>query len=66
MGFFDLLKDVGSTLYEKGKEFNGDIEKYRKQYENYDTERLKSLFLSSYGARKMAIARVLKDRGITK
>lgn len=68
MGFFNSLGSIISMLWEKGsekiKDFNDDFQKYKMKYETYDTERLKSLYCSSYGAKKMAIASILKERGI--
>lgn len=60
------LGNIVQTLWEKGdeklKKFDGDLREYKMKYEAYDTERLKKLYRSSYGAKKMAIASILKDR----
>lgn len=64
MGFWDLVKKGAKAAGEKIKDFNDDFQKYKMKYETYDTERLKSLYCSSYGAKKMAIASILKERGI--
>ena len=64
MGFWDLVKSGAKFVKEKATNFNEDVKKYKAMYENYDTERLKSMYRYSNMAKKMAIASILKDRGI--
>lgn len=64
MGFWDLVKKGAKVIKEQATNFNEDVKKYKKMYEDYNTERLKSMYSSSNMAKKMAIASILKDRGI--
>lgn len=60
MGFWDLVKKGAKAAVEKIKDFNDDFQKYKMKYETYDTERLKSLYCSSYGAKKWLLLVFLK------
>ena len=65
MGLWDLIKEGAKAAGEKIKDVNDDFKKYKMEYETYDTERLKYMYSrSSKMAEKMAIASILKERGI--
>lgn len=64
MSFWDLVKKGAKAVKEQVTNFNEDVKKYKSMYEDYDTERLKSMYRSSSKmAKKMAIANILKERG---
>lgn len=62
MGFWDLIKEGAEFVGEKYKDFSGEVNKYKVQYSNYDDEKLKRLFNSTSGIRKIAITSILKER----
>lgn len=65
MGLWDLIKKGAKAAGEKIKDVNDDFKEYKMKYETYDTETLKSMYhRSSKMAEKMAIASILKERGI--
>lgn len=65
MNGLDFLKKGAKAAGEKIKDVNDDFKKYKMEYETYDTERLKYMYSrSSKMAEKMAIASILKERGI--
>ena len=65
MGLWDLIKEGAKAAGEKIKDVNNDFKEYKMEYETYDTETLKSMYRrSSKMAEKMAIASILKERGI--
>ena len=66
MGLWDLIKEGAEFVGDKYKDFNGEVNKFKVQYSNYDDEHLKRLFNSTSGARKSAIASILKERGIVR
>lgn len=66
MGLWDLIKEGAEFIGDKYKDFNGEVNKFKAQYSNYDDEHLKRLFNSTSGARKIAIASILKERGIVR
>ena len=66
MGLWDLIKEGAEFVGDKYKNFNGEVNKYKAQYANYDDESLKRLFNSTSGTRKIAIASILKERGIVR
>ena len=46
MGFWDLVKKGAKVIKEQATNFNEDVKKYKEMYEDYDTERLKSLCIA--------------------
>lgn len=62
MGFWDLVKSGAKFVGEKYNDFSGELKKYKAEYSNYDDERLRRLFNSTNGIRKIAIASILKER----
>lgn len=66
MGLWDLIKEGAEFVGDKYKDFSGEVNKFKAQYSNYDDETLKRLFNSTSGARKIAIASILKERGIVR
>ena len=58
MGLWDLIKEGAEFVGDKYKDFNGEVNKFKAQYSNYDDE--------TFGARKIAIASILKERGIVR
>ncbi|WP_020004187.1 hypothetical protein [Brachyspira innocens] len=63
MGFFDMVKSGAKFVGKQVKNFNDDFNKYKMEYSSYDDERLKREFARASGAKKMAIASLLKERG---
>ena len=66
MGLWDLIKEGAEFVGDKYKDFSGEVNKFKAYYSKYDDESLKRLFNSTSGARKIAIASILKERGIVK
>lgn len=62
MGLWDLVKSGAKFVGEKYNDFSGELQKYKAEYSNYDDERLRRLFNSTNGIRKIAIASILKER----
>ena len=63
MGFWDLVKKGAKVIKEQATNFNEDVKKYKEMYEDYDTERLKSMYSCSNMAKKWLLLVFLKIEG---
>ena len=64
MWFWDLVVKGAKVVGEKTQNFAEDFQNYKVEYEAYDDEKLKKLYCSTSGARKLAIMSILKERGL--
>ena len=60
-----LLKDLGSLALNSAVNRANKLAEYREKYESYSDEELKRAFRHKTGDERIAVIKVLKDRGYT-
>jgi len=63
MSLWDGLKKAGSAAYGSATERARKIQEYMDKYDCYDDDRLKDLYRNSTGDKKIAITKLLRQRG---
>ena len=63
MGFWDIAKAVGTAARQGAERKMENIQRYMDEYERCDDERLLRLCRSASGDKKIAILKILKNRG---
>ncbi|MEI0486153.1 hypothetical protein [Brachyspira intermedia] len=63
MGFFDLVKSGAEKVGKMAKDFNDDVKKYEVEYSRCSDQQLMKMLNNYSGARKVAVAKILKSRG---